>query len=65
MQLMSFFKLQGMTEEEAKNCIYTVDSQGLITADRKSLAAHKKCESYIGQTSGTLLINRFFSLRQD
>ncbi|KIO33884.1 hypothetical protein M407DRAFT_3664 [Tulasnella calospora MUT 4182] len=42
MQLTSFFMLQGMTEDEARAQIWTVDSQGLITADRKNLAAHKK-----------------------
>lgn len=41
-QLTSFFMLQGMTEDEARAQIWTVDSQGLITADRKNLAAHKK-----------------------
>ncbi|KAG9004367.1 hypothetical protein FRB94_002456 [Tulasnella sp. JGI-2019a] len=41
-QLMSFFKLQGLTEDQARECIWTVDSQGLITADRKNLPEHKK-----------------------
>ncbi|KAL0960632.1 hypothetical protein HGRIS_005661 [Hohenbuehelia grisea] len=41
-QLMSFFRLQGMSEEEAKDRIYTVDSKGLITADRDGLQEHKK-----------------------
>lgn len=44
-QLTSFFMLQGMTEDEARAQIWTVDSQGLITADRKNLAAHKKCKN--------------------
>ncbi|KAF4589930.1 hypothetical protein EYR40_009683 [Pleurotus pulmonarius] len=41
-QLISFFTLLGMSEEEAKGQIYTVDSKGLITADRKGLQEHKK-----------------------
>ncbi|KAF8073798.1 malate dehydrogenase [Lyophyllum atratum] len=41
-QLLSFFKLLGMSEEEAKSRIYTVDSKGLITADREGLQEHKK-----------------------
>ncbi|KAG6894257.1 hypothetical protein C0992_006913 [Termitomyces sp. T32_za158] len=44
-QLMSFFKLLGMSEDEARSRIYTVDSKGLITADRKGLQEHKKCIS--------------------
>ncbi|KAG6841971.1 hypothetical protein C0991_004462 [Blastosporella zonata] len=44
-QLMSFFKFLGMNEEEARSRIYTVDSKGLITADRKGLQEHKKCEA--------------------
>ncbi|KAH6911370.1 malate dehydrogenase [Coprinopsis sp. MPI-PUGE-AT-0042] len=41
-QLLSFFTLNGMSEEEAKSRIWTVDSKGLITADRKGLQEHKK-----------------------
>ncbi|KAF9013444.1 malate dehydrogenase [Cyathus striatus] len=41
-QLLSFFTLLGMSEEEARKRIYTVDSKGLITADRKGLQEHKK-----------------------
>ncbi|PPR05364.1 hypothetical protein CVT24_007978 [Panaeolus cyanescens] len=49
-QLMSFFTLQGLTEEEARSRIYTVDSKGLITADRKGLQEHKK---YFARTDYT------------
>jgi len=42
-QVMSFFTLQGLSEEEAKNKIYFIDSQGMITADRPKLQQHKIC----------------------
>ncbi|KIK69626.1 hypothetical protein GYMLUDRAFT_34011 [Collybiopsis luxurians FD-317 M1] len=41
-QLLSFFTHMGMSVEEAKKHIYTVDSKGLITADRTGLQEHKK-----------------------
>ncbi|GLB38438.1 putative malic enzyme, NAD binding domain [Lyophyllum shimeji] len=41
-QLQSFFTLLGMSEEESKSRIYTVDSKGLVTADRPDLQEHKK-----------------------
>ncbi|KAI0667296.1 malic enzyme [Trametes maxima] len=42
MQLMSFFKLQGLSTEEARSRIYLVDSQGLIYDGRGPMAEHKK-----------------------
>ncbi|KAF8879655.1 malate dehydrogenase [Gymnopilus junonius] len=41
-QLMSFFTLQGMTEDQARRQIYLVDSQGLVYDTRGPLAEHKK-----------------------
>lgn len=43
MQLMSFFKLQGLSEAEARSRIYLIDSQGLIFDSRGPMAEHKKC----------------------
>ncbi|KAI0718718.1 malic enzyme [Cerioporus squamosus] len=42
MQLMSFFKLHGLSTEEARSRIYLVDSQGLIFDGRGPMAEHKK-----------------------
>ena len=47
MQLLSFFKLQGLSQEEAKDRIYLVDSQGLIFDSRGPMAEHKKCKSIL------------------
>ena len=44
MQLLSFFKLHGLSQEEAKSHIYMVDSQGLIFDSRGPMAEHKKCK---------------------
>ncbi|THH27693.1 hypothetical protein EUX98_g6495 [Antrodiella citrinella] len=42
MQLMSFFTMQGLSEEEARRSIYLVDSQGLIFDARGPMAEHKR-----------------------
>ncbi|TFL04637.1 hypothetical protein BDV98DRAFT_648507 [Pterulicium gracile] len=42
MQLMSFFTMQGLSKEEARDRIYFVDSQGLIYDSRGPMAEHKK-----------------------
>ncbi|TFY53175.1 hypothetical protein EVG20_g10236 [Dentipellis fragilis] len=59
-QLLSFFKFLGMSEAEAKKQIWTVDSKGLITADRKGLQEHKKFfarTDYEGQQPLTNLVD--------
>ncbi|KAJ5218394.1 NADP-dependent malic enzyme [Penicillium cinerascens] len=41
-QIVDFFVREGMTEEDARNCFYLVDTKGLVTADRgDKLADHK------------------------
>ncbi|KAJ7691596.1 hypothetical protein B0H17DRAFT_1159772 [Mycena rosella] len=42
MQLMSFFTLEGMSEQEARERIWLVDSQGLVYIGRGELAEHKE-----------------------
>lgn len=43
-QLMSFFTINGLSPEEARDRIYLVDSQGLIFNERGPMAEHKKCQ---------------------
>ena len=42
-QLLSFFKLQGISEDEARERIWLVDSQGIVYDERGTLPEHKKC----------------------
>ncbi|KAF5378751.1 hypothetical protein D9615_006974 [Tricholomella constricta] len=42
MQLMSFFTLNGLSKDEARERIWLIDSQGLVFDDRGPMAEHKK-----------------------
>jgi len=41
-QLLSFFKIQGLSEEEAKTHIWLADSHGMVYMSRGPMAEHKK-----------------------
>ncbi|KAG6806858.1 hypothetical protein H0H93_002312, partial [Arthromyces matolae] len=45
MQLMSFFTLNGLSSDEARERIWLIDSQGLVFDARGRMAEHKKCKT--------------------
>ena len=60
-QLMSFFTLQGLSVDEARERIYLVDSQGLVFDGRGKLAEHKKCTSCLNSLDTLLTCFRLRS----
>jgi malate dehydrogenase (oxaloacetate-decarboxylating)(NADP+) len=56
-QLMSFFTLSGMNEEEARRQIWLVDSKGLIYVGREGVAEYKMCASHVCLKSDVYLMN--------
>jgi malate dehydrogenase (oxaloacetate-decarboxylating)(NADP+) len=60
MQLLSFFTLQGLSVDEARERIWLFDSQGLIYDARGPMAEHKKCMFDLKFSLSIVLCNSHF-----